>query len=162
MGFEVLIRAAEADEGDEVGVLTEGAYRHDGFYDEDYSQVLLDGASRVRDAIVLVAVLDERIVGTVTVAVPGTPYAEICRPDELEVRMLAVAPEARRRGIADLLMDATEDHARALGLTGVVLSTSPLMHAAHRLYERRGYVRIPERDWQVEEYTLITYRLELT
>ena len=37
------------------------------------------------------------------------------------------------------------------------------MHAAHRLYERRGYARDPERDWMPEpDFTLLAYRLQLT
>jgi ribosomal protein S18 acetylase RimI-like enzyme len=29
----------------------------------------------------------------------------------------------------------------------MVLSTERGMHAAHRLYERLGFTRLPERDW---------------
>ena len=29
----------------------------------------------------------------------------------------------------------------------MVLSTDPRMTAAHRLYERLGFTRLPERDW---------------
>jgi hypothetical protein len=36
------------------------------------------------------------------------------------------------------------------------------MHAAHRIYQRLGFVRTPERDWYPEpEVKLITYLLEL-
>ena len=52
--------------------------------------------------------------------------------------MLAVADDGRRRGIADALMQAVEEMARQRGLGGVILSTAPAMHGAHRLYERRG------------------------
>ena len=71
------------------------------------------------------AVVDDEIVGGVTLAVPGNRYAEIGRPDELEVRMLAVAEAARGQGIAALLMDATEARARQLDLPAVVLCTAP-------------------------------------
>jgi ribosomal protein S18 acetylase RimI-like enzyme len=73
--------------------------------------------------------------------------------------MLAVAEGARRRGIADQLMDEVQDRARRLGLAAVVLSTEPIMAGAHALYERRGYVRQPERDWDVDGFPLIAYRL---
>jgi ribosomal protein S18 acetylase RimI-like enzyme len=159
----ITVRPATADEGEAVGVLTERVYREGGYLDddEDYVAHLLDGAGRVRDALVLVAELDGAVVASVTVVEPGTPWAEISRPDELEVRMLAVAETARRRGIADLLMDEVEAHARRLGLAGVVLSTEPIMHGAHALYERRGYLRQPERDWDVDGFVLIAYRLDL-
>jgi len=35
------------------------------------------------------------------------------------------------------------------------------MHAAHRLYERRGYLRQPARDWQIRNVRLLAYRLVL-
>ena len=157
----VEVRRADPSEGDEIGRLTEQVYRAGGFTTDDYSLVLLDGATRVRDAIVLVATLDGRIVASVTLAPPGTPFAEIGRPHELEVRMLGVAAEARRLGIADRLMDEAEGLARSIGLTGVVLSTEPDMHDAHRLYERRGYERQPDRDWEVERFTLLVCTLTL-
>lgn len=39
------------------------------------------------------------------------------------------------------------DLARDGGFGSVVLSSSTTMRAAHRLYERLGFVRLPERDW---------------
>lgn len=159
----ITVRPADAAEAEPIGVLTEKVYRDGGYLDddEDYVTHLLDGVGRVRDALVLVAELDGDLVASVTLAEPGTPWSEIAGPDELEVRMLAVAERARRRGIADRLMDAAEDRARALGLAGVVLSTEPAMLGAHALYERRGYVRQPERDWDVDGFPLIAYRLAL-
>jgi hypothetical protein len=35
------------------------------------------------------------------------------------------------------------------------------MTTAHRIYERAGFKRAPERDWQGETYSLIAYVLEL-
>jgi hypothetical protein len=32
---------------------------------------------------------------------------------------------------------------------------------AHRLYERRGYLREPARDWQIRNVRLLAYRLAL-
>jgi len=159
----VTVRPATTDEAEAIGALTEEVYRDGGFLDDDEAYVtqLLDGAGRVRDALVLVADLDGSVVASVTLAEPGTPWSEISQPDELEVRMLAVAERARRQGIADRLMDEAEDHARRRGLAAVVLSTEPVMEAAHQLYERRGYVRQPERDWDVDGFPLIAYRLAL-
>jgi ribosomal protein S18 acetylase RimI-like enzyme len=54
------------------------------------------------------------------------------------------------------------DRARELGLTGVALSTQPSMGPAHRVYERLGFTRAPERDWQpVPGIRLLAYRLRL-
>ncbi len=39
--------------------------------------------------------------------------------------------------------------------------TPPDMHAAHRLYRRRGYARAPDRDWQMNQVRLMVFRLPL-
>jgi ribosomal protein S18 acetylase RimI-like enzyme len=99
--------------------------------------------------------------GTVTIALPGTPFAEISRPDEAEIRMLAVDEDVRGAGIASQLMDASEAYAREVGMAGIVLSTESSMHAAHRLYEHRGYTRETNRDWEVRGFMLLVYRRPL-
>jgi ribosomal protein S18 acetylase RimI-like enzyme len=158
---EVEIRQAGRDDADQVGILAERVYRQGGWADERYSKVLLDGRSRIEDATVFVAVADGAVVGTVTLGRPGTRFANVAQAGEAEVRMLAVDEAARGRGIARLLMDACEGLARNEGLAAVVLSTEPDMLAAHRLYQRRGYVRQPERDWPIGQSLLQVYRLSL-
>ena len=44
-------------------------------------------------------------------------------------------------------MTACLERAAQDGRTTMVLSTDPRMHAAHRLYSRLGFSRLPERDW---------------
>jgi ribosomal protein S18 acetylase RimI-like enzyme len=145
------IRPARAAELPDVGTLTVEAYRADGYLGPDstgYAETLADAASRMRAAELLVAVDgDGALVGTVTIALPGTEYAEISRDGELEFRMLAVAPTARGNGIGEQLTRAVLARARDLGLPRVVLCSSRKMAAAHRLYARLGFVRLPERDW---------------
>jgi ribosomal protein S18 acetylase RimI-like enzyme len=157
---DITVRRADPAEADLVGELTERVYRDGGFGSGAYADVLRDG-SRVRDGIVLVAAADGTITGTVTLALPGTPLAHMCRADEAEVRMLAVDEAARGHGIANLLMAACETLARDQGLAAMILCTETRMHAAQRLYERRGYQRDPARDWQVRNVQLIAYRLPL-
>lgn len=64
------------------------------------------------------------------------------------------------------MVRACVGRARAMeGCTAVVLSTQRAMHAAHRLYERLGFVRTPERDWRplphLDDITLLAYKLTL-
>jgi ribosomal protein S18 acetylase RimI-like enzyme len=97
----------------------------------------------------------------VTAALPGSRFANMSRDNEVEVRMLAVDEAVRRQGVGDRLMEACETFARDNGYRAVALSTEPDMYGAHRLYERRGYVRAPDRDWAIHGSTLLVYRLAL-
>ena len=173
MPADVTVRRAEPAEADLVGALTERVYRTGGFGSDDYAKVLRDGRSRVRDGIVLVAIANGAaladgvavahgaIVGTVTLALPGSPLAHLSQAGEAEVRMLAVDEAARGLGIASRLMAACETLARNEGLAAVILCTETGMLAAQRLYQRRGYLRDPARDWQIRDVRLLAYCLAL-
>src|SRR6185437_9111082 len=79
---------------------------------------------------------------------PGSPWQDLGDGAEVEFRMLATLPAARGRGVGETLVRACIERARAAGAPRLVLSTGPEMTAAHRLYERLGFVRVPERDWR--------------
>jgi ribosomal protein S18 acetylase RimI-like enzyme len=164
---EVTIRPAREDELPAVGELTFEAYRANGYLtgheDGPYAGKLRNARPRYQEAELLVAV-DETgtILGTVTVAHPGSTWREIGRDDELEFRMLAVSTAARGRGIGEALTRRVLDQATEQGFRAVVLSSSESMHAAHRLYERLGFRRTPDLDWSpAPDVPLITYRLAL-
>jgi len=167
---EILVRAARVGELTEVGALTVQAYLADGSITESdaYVTQLRDAAGRARDADLLVAVDGQqagvgRLLGTVTVCAPGTPWAEVSRPGEVELRMLAVAPDTRGRGVGELLTRAVLDQATARGAHRVVLCSSDYMHVAHRLYARLGFTRLPARDWQPDpNVRLWAFALDLT
>ena len=158
----IQVREARADEHDAVGRLTVAVYRAGGWGDDAYLPVLRDVAGRVAQATVLVAVRDDRLLGTVTVATRGGPYAEHAGAAEAVVRMLVVDPATRGQGVGELLVRECLDRARAAGRTLVRLSTQPDMTAAHRLYERLGFVRAPEGDWRpAPDVQLLAYALRL-
>ncbi|MEV7557353.1 GNAT family N-acetyltransferase [Streptomyces sp. NPDC089795] len=165
--MDMVIRTALPAEYAELGEITAGAYLADGHLDfnedDGYLNVLRDVAGRAAQGEVLVAVRDERLLGGVTFAAPGSALADIAAPDEAEFRMLAVARAARGQGAGEALVRACVERARALeGVTGLVLSTQGGMAEAHRIYARLGFVRTPERDWApIEGLTLLTYRLKL-
>ena len=64
-------------------------------------------------------------------------------PAAAECKRLFVAPEFRGRRLADALMQAAEDQARAAGLLWLYLDTKPEFAAAIALYRRRGYEEVP-------------------
>ncbi|MEN0128598.1 MAG: GNAT family N-acetyltransferase, partial [Brevundimonas sp.] len=161
MSAAPVISVASGRQIADAGALTAEAYFADRLVDpeEDYALELRDAERRAVEATLLVATIEASdgsavVVGTVTLAPYGTSYAEIAEPGELEIRMLAVAPEARGRGIAEDLMRAALRQCVTAGARRVVLSTLDAMHTAHRLYGRLGFVAQPERDWGHEEIHL--------
>jgi ribosomal protein S18 acetylase RimI-like enzyme len=162
---EVTIRLARPEEYAAVGKITVEAYRTAEVLDggDDYARVLADAASRAADSELLVAVDPNGVLlGTVTVVLPGTPYAELARDDELEFRMLAVDPRAQGRGVGEALSRAVIDRATELGLPAVVMSSGRRMTTAHRVYERLGFRRTPDRDWSpLPGVNLFAFRLDL-
>jgi ribosomal protein S18 acetylase RimI-like enzyme len=164
---DVIIRPVRPHEHAEVGDLVADTYaslpgaRHA----PEYLAVLRDTARRAAGADVMVAVdADDRVVGSVTYAVAPSPWAPSSRPGEAEFRMLVVAPEAQGRGVGEALVRWAVDRARADGVRRMVLATMEWMTAAHRLYERLGFVRTPERDWSpapAPDLRCLTYGLDV-
>lgn len=130
--------------------------------EEGYLHRVADAAPRARDAVLLAALDDDELLGSATYARALTRFAELAGPGEAEMRMLAVAPSARGRGVGRLLTRACLDRALAEGCERFVLSSGPRMTGAHAMYEGMGFVRSPERDWSpVPGVDLRTYRLDL-
>jgi GNAT superfamily N-acetyltransferase len=159
----ITVRLAQPDEYDAVGTLTAEVYDAEGFAHGDYLPVLRDAARRAAVAELLVAVgSGGQLLGTLTYAQGGTPFADVSRPGEAEFRMLAVRPDARGQGVATRLVTAAIERARAQGHRRLVISTQPNMTTAHRLYAHLGFRRTPNRDWSPEPgVNLRTYTLEL-
>jgi len=155
------IRRVRPDEHEAAGALTLAAYEtHLGATEDDYRRQLADVSTRDANSEVWVAVEDGRLLGNVTLCPPGSPYREIAAEDEGEFRMLAVDPAAQGRGVGTALVRLALDRARADGVRGMVLSTLATMGDAHRIYERLGLTRAPERDWSpVPGVDLLVYSL---
>jgi GNAT superfamily N-acetyltransferase len=64
-------------------------------------------------------------------------------PGVVEVKRVYVAAEARRLGLAQVLMDALEASASAAGHRSVVLNSGDRQPEALALYRRRGYRPVP-------------------
>ncbi|MGW3865706.1 GNAT family N-acetyltransferase [Streptomyces sp. NPDC005047] len=168
--MDFVIRRATAEEYDTLGEITAQAYLRDGLLDfggdDAYLHELRAVAKRAAAAEVLVAAADGGVLGGVTFVPSGGPMADIARPGEAEIRMLAVAREARGRGAGEALVRACVDRARSVpGCARVVLSTQRSMHSAHRIYARLGFTRTPDRDWnplpELDDLTLLAYELTL-
>ncbi|MGW1068673.1 GNAT family N-acetyltransferase [Streptomyces aureus] len=168
--MDIVVRTARPEEYRTVGEIAAQAYLGDGLLDfgesDAYLGRLRDVAGRAAVAEVLVAVDGDRVLGSVTFAADSSPMADSARPGEAEIRMLAVAREARGRGAGEALVRACVGRARSVeGCSRLVLSTQRTMHSAHRLYERLGFTRTPDRDWnpfpELDDIRLLTYELTL-
>jgi ribosomal protein S18 acetylase RimI-like enzyme len=136
--------------GDYAGIaeLTVGVYVDDGLAAGDYATRLADVDGRAaRSELLVVRDGDGRVIGSVALVLDGDFGEVTASEEEAAFRMLVVDAGARGRGIGELLVADCMDRARAAGKRRMVLSTDPRMTAAHRLYERLGFSRLPERDW---------------
>lgn len=158
------LRRLRPQEHDAAGALTVAAYEPflQGRRD-DYRHQLADVAARDRDAEVWVAVeADGTLLGNVTLCPAGSPWREIAGDGEGEFRMLAVSPAAQGRGVGRALAELVVRRFRADGARAVTLSSLADMTAAHRLYDRLGFVRVPDRDWSPRPgVDLLAFTLEL-
>jgi ribosomal protein S18 acetylase RimI-like enzyme len=142
------VRAASPADFPRVAELTVGAYLGDGLAPAEYVPVLADVAARAELADLLVACAEDgAVVGSVALVLDGQFGEVTAGPEEAAFRMLAVDPAARGRGVGERLVLACLERARAAGKRRMVLSTDTRMAAAHRLYDRLGFARLPERDW---------------
>jgi ribosomal protein S18 acetylase RimI-like enzyme len=158
----VIIREARPDELPAIGDLREAAYAAGGFLNTEYAPQLRALGSQ-GDGMVLVAdSTDGTLAGTIMLVLPPLGGEIVHGPDEAEIRALAVAPGTQGSGLGTALVQAAMERATAAGARRAVLSTLPQMRAAHRLYERAGFTRLPGRDWSPRPgITLLAYSRDL-
>lgn len=108
----------------------------------------------------LVATEEGAIVGSVVYCAPGAMKQDRFPEDWACMRVLAVPPRYRRRGVARALVHTCLDLARSDGVKKFGLRTSEAMTEAVELYEKQKFIRVREisrvygfRYW-IHEYTL--------
>ncbi len=127
-----------------------------------YLDELGDVERRASAAVVLVAFDAEGGLAGGLTYVPGPgPYAEFDDPEGAGLRMLAVAPAHRNRGVGTALVRACIERARAEGRRRLWLHTTVDMRGAQRIYRRLGFRRAPEADRHLPEAELMAYVLDL-
>lgn len=167
MSDAIEIRVARTDEYAAIDALIREAYAHDYGLSDESDDPVRRAAVRAEEHTVWVAHSgDGALLGSVTTRRPGGPsLQEDTAADELDLRLLGVAPAARRLGVGAALMHHLIAQARADGWRQVLLKTAPNMVGAHRLYETLGFDRAPERDglWigGRKVFDLFTYVLPL-
>ena len=133
---------------------------------EGYRQNIVATLAAAKPGTLIVAEEDAGLVGSVLLypaggefAVPGGQTVTLKEP---EVRLLAVAPAARGRGVGAALMHECIRRARESRAPTITLHTMDMMQAAMRMYERLGFQRAPELDIEVAPgVTIKGFRLVL-
>ncbi len=124
---------------------------------------IVDVRSRLDSADLIVAEVRGRMVGSVTFYPDGSRSAVEGWPSGWAgIRLLAVHPDARGRGIGRALMNECIRRSRAMGSQVLGLHTTRAMDVARRMYERMGFVRVPEYDFHPSPGVVVmAYRLDL-
>ena len=148
-----LIREMTLEEADTVGArLVEWNEEHLSRFPAEvagpYRTELADVTSRLGTADLLVAELDGALVGTVTLVRDAADDSHPWPPGGAVLRLLAVDPAARGQGLGAALTRECIERARSRGAKYLGLHTAPLMAAARGLYERLGFRRVPEHDFE--------------
>lgn len=111
----------------------------------------------------IVAEWDGKIVGSVVVF-PAKSDAYKGFVDALaypEIRMLAVNQESRGKGVASALVSECIKRSKTRGYRSIGLHTGEFMGSAIRLYEKLGFERLPQYDFEPANDGIIVkaYRL---
>ena len=112
---------------------------------------------------ILVAKDGEEILGTLQLYTDSEtaynkPELEINSPI---IRMLAVSPAARGKGIAQALIKESISYARDIGANHIYLHTSDKMSKAIRLYEHLGFKRDISKEFNKLNFVVKCYRLDI-
>ncbi len=163
-----VIREVHIGELDEVSSLLKDAYLQ---YKssipperwENYLEDIIDVRSRLEESELIVAEMDNRMVGCITLYLDaGRSMPGAWPPGYAVIRLLAVHPEYRGRCIGHALMDECILRCRRAKVKAIGLHTTELMKVAREMYERMGFVRFPESDFHpAPGITVMAYHLLL-
>lgn len=114
----------------------------------------------------IVAEIDGKIAGSVVLfpAKIDAYEGNVEVLDYPEIRMLAVSPEMRGKGVASALVSECIELAKVKGYEAIGLHTGEFMVTAMKLYEQMGFERLPQYDFEPANDGIIVkaYRLSLT
>ena len=134
----MIVRLATPEEAGKIAELLRESFREfeSHYTKEGFAATTPDGdeiAVRMNGGPVWIACEGKEILGTVS-AVP--------KGNALYIRSMAVSPRARNKGIGDSLLRHVEIYGRSQGFDRFILSTTPFLLSAIRLYEKFGFQRV--------------------
>jgi GNAT superfamily N-acetyltransferase len=126
-------------------------------------QAISSEADLLSDVDLIVAEWEGKIAGSVALFPAKTDAYEgyVEELDYPEIRMLAVAPEARGNGIAAALISECIRRTKERGYQMIGLHTADFMESAMRLYERLGFERLPQYDFEPADDGIIVKAFRL-
>ena len=165
----VVIRDAELEELDQVaGVIASAYQEYAALMPPDawamYLENIRDVRSRLEESDLIVVLQKGAIVGAATFYPRHKRRTSLAWPsDWTAIRLVAVSPKGRGQGLARMLVEECIRRSRKEAASAVGLHTTPLMTVAAAMYERMGFVRVPEFDFHPRpEMTVMAYKLLLS
>ena len=165
---QIVLREARSDEFDNVSLLIRDAYlQYENFLPPEawkfYVEDMMNVRSRLKESQLIVAELDGQLAGTVTLYLDTVHSSQAGWPSGwASIRLLAVHPAYRGRGIGRALMEECIRRCRDQGIATIALRTTEMMDVARRIYEKIGFVRVPEFDFHPRPGVVVmAYRLDL-
>ena len=162
----LIFRNARPDEYDRVALLLKEAYQQyaEGMPPEifnAYLEDIMDVRGRIPQSELIVADLDGHLAGTVTLYLH--PAESPVWPEGwASVRLLGVSPLYRKQGIGQALMEECIRRCKKEGIKTLGLHTTEAMATAKRMYERMGFIRVPEFDFHPRPGVVVmAYRLDI-
>jgi ribosomal protein S18 acetylase RimI-like enzyme len=154
---------AEPTDHAAIAALITAVYIGEGYSRPERAERFADVAGWAENATVIVARtrVGGPIVGVVGIVPGGEGHTHFAERGETEMQRLAVAPNARGRGIGRALVADCIARSRAIGATRLVLWTQPVMLSAQLLYEAAGFRRRPDRE-PVQGRPQLVYVLDLS
>jgi ribosomal protein S18 acetylase RimI-like enzyme len=153
---------------DEVSLLLRDAYQqYENFIRPEawksYLEDIMDVRSRLGESDLIVAEVNHQLAGSVTLYLDGShSFPEAWPRGWAVVRLLAVRPEYRGQGIGRALMDDCIHRCRQAQVAAIGLHTTEVMGIARKMYERMGFMRVPESDFHpAPGVTVMAYSLQL-
>ncbi|MEI4770266.1 GNAT family N-acetyltransferase [Psychrobacillus sp. FJAT-51614] len=113
----------------------------------------------------MVAEIDGEIVGSVALFSPEIKAYEGLLEGELdypELRMLAISPQARGKGVATALINECIQRAKTKGFSSMGLHTADFMENAIKLYDRLGFERLPQFDFEPTNDGIVVKAFRIT
>jgi len=110
--------------------------------------------SRLTDGFGFVAYVDSTLVGTITVynSYDGAQCEWYSRKKVWHFGQFAVEPSQQGTGFGRLLMQHVEEFCKQHGATELALDTSVNAHSLIDLYQKLGYRKVGNVNWEVTNY----------